>query len=75
VSARKQTVVYVAQDGERLTFEVPSAVNRVLVARAVRRIHEGANPDLVVRGLTDSEHSFLLDIVGTLEEHRLPLAV
>jgi hypothetical protein len=50
---KPRTIVYVAQDGERLTFDVPKTVNRVLVARAIKRIHEGANPDLVIRGLTD----------------------
>ena len=71
----KASIHYVATDGERLVFPIPRGVNRVLVARAVKRIHEGANPDLAVRGLTDSEHALLLDIVGALEEHRLPVAV
>lgn len=72
---KRQTVVYVAMDNERLTFNVPKGVNRIMVARAVRRIHEGANPDLVTRGLTHAERDLLLDIVGTLEEHRIPQAV
>lgn len=70
-----QTIAYVGYDGERLTFEVPKGANRVLIARCIRRIHEGANPDLAVRGLTDAEHGLVLEIVASLEEHRVPQAV
>ena len=70
-----QSIAYVGYDGERLTFDVPKGANRVLVARCIRRIHEGAKPDLAVRGLTDAEHGLVLEIVGALEEHRVPQAV
>ena len=68
-------MVYVAYDGQRLEFKVVKGVNRALVARAIRKIHDGGDADLVTRGLTEPEVALLLDVVSTLESHRVPVAV
>lgn len=66
-----RSMVYIGLDGERLDFPVPKGVNRHLVARAIRSIHGGSDPDLAVRGLTDPEQAMVLEVVATLEEHRI----
>ena len=71
----RPTIAYIAYDGTRCEFEVPKGANRSLVARAVRKIHDGANPDMATRGLTETERGLLLNIVAKLENHRIPAAV
>jgi predicted butyrate kinase (DUF1464 family) len=69
------TITYIAIDGERLDFVVPKGCNRQLVARAVKAIHEGKNADLVTRGLVGGEYRLLIDIIESLQAHRVPQAV
>jgi hypothetical protein len=68
-------MVYVGMDGVRLDFPVPKHVCRHLVARAIKKVHSGSDPDLVVRGLTDPEIELVMQIIGTLQEHSVPVSV
>ena len=68
-----KTIVYVALDGERLTFDIPKNANRPLIAKAVKRIHQGDDIDLSVRALTDAEQAVVFDIVASLEAHAPPV--
>jgi hypothetical protein len=63
---------YMGLDGSRLSFEVPKGLNRSLVVSAIKKIHHGKNPDLAVRGLTRAELDLVLNIVESLESHRVP---
>jgi hypothetical protein len=69
------TIQYMAMDGERLTFDVPKGINRSLVVSAIKKMHQGQNPDLAVRGLTRPEVALLLNIVESLQKHSIPEAV
>jgi hypothetical protein len=71
----RQTIAYVAYDGTRCEFTIPKGVNRALVARAIQKIHKGGDADLVTRGLTRAEVDLLLEVVATLQDHRIPAAV
>ena len=68
-------ISYIGQDGERLDFTVPRGVTRGLVVSAIKKIHHGGNADLAVRGLTRSELDLVLNIVDSLESHRIPETV
>ncbi len=72
---KPQHLVYVAYDGTRCEFEVPKGANRALAARAVQKIHQGRDADLATRGLTRAEVDLVLEVVTTLQDHRIPAAV
>jgi hypothetical protein len=65
-------IQYVALDGERLEFEVPKGANRGLVVSCIKKIHHGKNADLAVRGLTRTELDLVMNIVESLQNHRVP---